>query len=66
MIETTIPDGMREARLRAGLTQAELARRAGVDRANLAAVERGARGASLRMLRRIAAAMGARIEVRIW
>ena len=45
-------------RLERGLTQDELARRAGVPRPNLSAVEQGKREVSLRTLRALAVALG--------
>lgn len=47
-------------RLERGLTQAELARRAGVPRPNLSAIERGEREASLKTLRALAVALDVR------
>ncbi|MDR0482702.1 MAG: helix-turn-helix domain-containing protein [Cellulomonadaceae bacterium] len=49
---------VREARLAAGLTQAEVAVRAGIARSNLAAIEAGSRVASEQMIQRILAATG--------
>jgi len=48
---------VKEARLRAGLTQAELARLAGVSQSNLCAIESGARRASPAMVKRLKEAM---------
>lgn len=47
-------------RLERGLTQEELARRAGLPRPNLSAIERGQREVSLRTLRALAAALDVR------
>jgi len=47
-------------RLRRGLTQAELARRARVPRPNLSAIERGRRDVSLRTIRALALALDVR------
>ena len=47
-------------RLQRGLTQEELARRAGVPRPNLSAIERGQREVSLKTLRALAVALGVR------
>ena len=47
-------------RLHLGLTQDALARRAGVTRPNLSAIEQGRREVSLRTLRALAAALGVR------
>lgn len=47
-------------RLRRGLTQEELARRAGVPRPNLSAIERGQRDVSLKTVRALAAALDVR------
>lgn len=45
-------------RLRAGLTQAELARRSGLNQANLSNIEKGKRDLTVFTLQRIAAALG--------
>ena len=47
-------------RLERGLTQAELARRAGIPRPNLSAMERGRREVTLKTLRALALALGVR------
>jgi transcriptional regulator with XRE-family HTH domain len=49
---------LRELRLAAGLTQAELARRTGIHRPNIARVEAGRHTPSLETLARIANAIG--------
>ena len=49
---------LRELRLAAGLTQAELARRTGIHRPNIARVEAGRHAPSLETLSRIASAIG--------
>ena len=49
---------LRELRLEAGLTQAELARRTGIHRPNIARVEAGRHTPSLETLARLAAAIG--------
>jgi len=51
------------ARRRAGLTQAELARRAGTSQPVVSAYERGLRDPSHRTLRRLVEAAGARLRV---
>ncbi|MHC4991876.1 MAG: helix-turn-helix transcriptional regulator [Planctomycetota bacterium] len=53
---------VREARLRAGLTQSELARRAGVPQSTVGRVETGARTPSIALLERLVRA--AALEVR--
>lgn len=50
-------------RLQRGLTQEELARRAGVPRPNLSAIERGQREVSLKTVRALAVALGVRAGV---
>ena len=50
-------ESIRQARLHAGLSQAELARLAGISQSNLCAIETGARRASPAMVRRIMDAM---------
>ena len=54
---------LREARLRAGLSQAELARRAGTTQSVVSAYESAARQPSLPMLHRLVAATGLELEV---
>jgi len=49
---------IRELRLAAGLTQAELARRTGIHRPNIARVEAGRHTPSLETLARLATAIG--------
>ena len=49
---------LQEARRRAGLTQAELARRAGVPQSTVAKIERGRRDPSLSTLERLVRAAG--------
>lgn len=51
-------------RIRHGMTQAQLAEMVGVQEANIARLESGSRIPSLSLLRRIAAALNARIELR--
>ncbi len=50
-------------RLKRGLTQKELARRAGVPRPNLSAIERGQREVSLKTVRALGVALGVRAGV---
>jgi DNA-binding XRE family transcriptional regulator/predicted RNase H-like HicB family nuclease len=54
---------LRWARKRAGLTQAELARRAGLSQPAVARLEDPDYNPSLEMLERVAAALGSRLEV---
>lgn len=54
---------LRRARERAGLTQQELARRAGTSQATISAYENGAKEPSVRTLDRLLAAAGARLAV---
>lgn len=56
---------LREARLRAGLSQVELARRAGVTQSVVSAYEMGARQPSLPTLIRLVAASGLDLDVRV-
>ena len=51
------------ARQRAGLTQAELARRAGTSQPVISAYERGRRDPSIETLRRLVRATGAELEL---
>ncbi|MFN7696400.1 MAG: helix-turn-helix transcriptional regulator, partial [Deltaproteobacteria bacterium] len=55
---TKLGTRIRELRLAAGLTQAELARRTGIHRPNIARVEAGRHTPSLETLARLAAAIG--------
>ncbi|MDT0278160.1 helix-turn-helix domain-containing protein [Blastococcus goldschmidtiae] len=59
---STLGARIRDARDRAGLTQAELATATSLDRSSLAKIESGARRVSALELARIADAVGARIE----
>ena len=54
---------LRWARLRAGLTQAELARRAGLSQPAVARLEDPDHNPTLDMLERVAAALGVRLEI---
>ena len=61
---TVEPAGLlRDARLRAGLTQSELGRRAGVTQSVISAYESGARQPSAPTLQRLVAATGLRLSV---
>ena len=51
-------------RIAQGLTQAELAERAGVPQPNIARLESGKHQPTLELLRRVAEAMGYRLDVR--
>jgi transcriptional regulator with XRE-family HTH domain len=46
-----------------GLTQAELAKRSGVDQGDISRIERGETSATTRTLQRIAAALGAEVRL---
>jgi transcriptional regulator with XRE-family HTH domain len=54
---------LRTARREAGLTQEQLAERAGTDRAAVSEIERGQRDARLSTLLRIEHALGARLDL---
>ena len=56
---------LRDARLRAGLSQAELGRRAGVTQSVVSAYESGARQPSVPMLARLVAATGLELDLRV-
>ncbi|WP_419918025.1 helix-turn-helix domain-containing protein [Candidatus Poriferisocius sp.] len=58
-------DLIRAARQRHGLTQAELAARAGTSQPVVSAYERGQRDPTTRTLRRLLAAAGSRLELRL-
>ncbi|MDD3410814.1 MAG: helix-turn-helix transcriptional regulator [Eubacteriales bacterium] len=51
------------ARIEAGLTQAELARRVGASQANISKLEHGTLNPSFDMARRVAAGLGKRLDV---
>lgn len=50
-------------RLERGLTQADLAARAGIDQADISRIERGATSPTWKTLQRVFAALDARIEI---
>lgn len=54
-----------QSRKEKGVTQTELARRAGVPRTNITRFESGAYNPSLEMMVRIASALGMKLEVRL-
>lgn len=54
-----------DARLKRGITQAEIARRAGTTQSAIARFESGASNPTLSFLTKVAAAVGAKIEVRV-
>lgn len=56
---------IRQARLRAGLTQAQLAHRAGLTQSVISAYESGTRQPSLPTLTRLVEASGARLDMRV-
>ncbi|MCY3576866.1 MAG: helix-turn-helix transcriptional regulator [bacterium] len=56
---------LREARRRKGLSQAELATRAGTSQPVISAYEHGRRDPTTRTLRRLVAAAGGRLELRL-
>lgn len=64
-VQPAAGDLLREARLRAGLSQVVLARRAGVTQSVVSAYESGARQPSLTTLRRLVAAAGMELSVRV-
>jgi transcriptional regulator with XRE-family HTH domain len=59
------PTLLRTARARTGLSQAELARRAGTSQPVISAYEHGRRDPSTRTLRRLIAAAGEQLELRL-
>lgn len=56
-------DRLRTARREAGLTQEQMAERAGMDRSAYSELERGQRDARLSTLLRIESALGARLDL---
>jgi len=63
--ERALMRAMVEARVRAGLTQAELALRMGTKQPVIARLEAGRRSPNIRTLRKLAAATGSRLVVRL-
>ncbi len=59
----SISNLVREARRRAGFTQAELAERAGVPKSTVGRIESGARGPSTEMVERLVRAAGWNVSV---
>jgi transcriptional regulator with XRE-family HTH domain len=59
----SISNLVREARRRAGFTQAELARRAGVPKSTVGRIESGARRPSTEMVERLVRAAGLNVSV---
>ncbi len=59
----SISDVVREARRRTGLTQAELAQRAGVPKSTVGRIESGARVPSSEMVERLVRAAGLNVSV---
>lgn len=59
----SISNLVREARRRAGFTQAELAERAGVPKSTVGRIESGARMPSTKMVERLVRAAGLRVSV---
>lgn len=54
-------DGLRHARMRAALSQAELGEQAGVDRGAISSYENGRRGAHPSTARKLAGALGVEV-----
>ncbi len=63
--EVRLAVALAEARGKAGLTQAELARKLGTRQSNISRIEQGSQNVSLRTLERIAEALHCRIEIRL-
>mgnify|MGYP002515843765 FL=1 len=59
----TMGASIRSLRMHRGLTQEELAQKAGITRANLASIEAGKYSAGLDVLNKIANAMGVKVEI---
>lgn len=58
-----VGDAVTAARARAGITQGELANRAGIDQSDISKIERGLANPSVSTLNRIAAALGERLVI---
>ena len=52
-----------DARIRAGLTQIELARKSGISQADISRLENGTRNPSLSLLKRLAEAMNTTLKI---
>lgn len=63
--ERALMRAMAEARVRAGLTQAQLAQRMGTKQPVIARLEAGRRSPNVKTLRRLATATGSRLVVRL-
>jgi ribosome-binding protein aMBF1 (putative translation factor) len=63
--ERALMRAMVEARVRAGLTQAQLAQRMGTKQPVIARLEAGRRSPNIKTLRRLAAVTGSRLVVRL-
>jgi transcriptional regulator with XRE-family HTH domain len=63
--ESAVRQEMIATRVRAGLTQAQLARRMGTTQSVIARLERGGRSPSVKTLRRLAQVTGSRLVVRL-
>jgi ribosome-binding protein aMBF1 (putative translation factor) len=63
--ECALMRSMVEARVRAGLTQAQLAQRMGTKQPVIARMEAGRRSPNVKTLRKLAAATGSRLVVRL-
>jgi transcriptional regulator with XRE-family HTH domain len=55
------PQRLKRRRIEAGLNQGELAAKAGIHRSHMSWLERGKRGASPRVLKRLAAALECKV-----
>lgn len=63
LLQTQLARQLRDARLRAGLSQEALALQAEVDRSYVSQLERGLANPSLLILHRIAGVLGAELQV---
>jgi transcriptional regulator with XRE-family HTH domain len=61
-VRRLVGDNVRRLRIAAGLSQAELAERMGVDRAYVSGLEQGARNPTIITLWHIAKALGAKLQ----
>ena len=52
-----------DARIKAGLTQTQLSEASGISQADISRLENGTRNPSLRLLKRLAAAMGSTLRI---
>ena len=63
--EFTVIEAIMRARIETGITQKELAKKTGISQADISRLERGIGNPSLNTLKRIAEALGKRLELNL-